>query len=92
LTPIVFRKSALADLEALASHFDQIDRATMVRIVADIGRSIARLADFPRSGEAIPHAGLRRIVSHRYRFTISYFVAADRVEIVGVFRFQDRDA
>ena len=92
MTRIVFRRSALADLEALASHFDPIDPRITARIVADIQRSVARLADFPRSGEAIPHTSLRRITSRRYRFTISYFVGPERVEIVGVFRFQNRQS
>ena len=89
---IVFRKSALADLESVARYFDAIDPAVTPRIIADVESSIARLRDFPSSGEAIPSTGLRRILSRRYRFTISYFVAADQVEIVGVFRFQNRYA
>lgn len=89
---IILRRSALADLESLATYFDAIDPNVTIRVVADIERSIARLTDFPLSGEAIPDTGLRRIVSRRYRFTISYFVAPDQVEIVGVFRFQNRHA
>ena len=90
MKPVVFRESALADLEALASFFDAIDPDVTSRIVADIEGSIARLAHLPLSGEAIPHTDLRRIASRRYRFTISYFAAPDQVEIVGVFRFQNR--
>ena len=92
MTRIVFRRSALTDLEALASHYDAIDPDITVRIIADIERSLGRLADFPRSGEAVPETTLRRIVSRRYRFTISYFVAPDRIEIVGVFRFRNRQS
>ena len=88
---IVVRQSALADLESLASYFDAIDPDITVRIVADIERSVERLKDFPSIGGAIPHTDLRRIISRRYRFTISYFVAPERVEIVGVFRFQNRE-
>jgi plasmid stabilization system protein ParE len=92
LKPIILRRSALADLESLAAYFDVIDPDVTVRIVADIERPLDRVADFPSSGEAIPHTELRRIVSRRYRFTVSYFVAPDQVEIVGVFRFQNRVA
>ena len=88
---IVFRRSALADLDTRATYFDAIDPDIMQRIVADIERAVARLAQFPRSGEAIARTGLRRIVSRRYRFTVSYLVGPERIEIVGVFRFQDRD-
>lgn len=91
MKPIVYGRSALADLEALASYFDAIDPDVTIRIVTDIEGSVARLADFPLSGEAIPRTELWRIVSRRYRFTISYFVAPNRIEIVGVFRFQNRE-
>jgi len=83
--------SALADLEAIASYFDAIDPDITARIVADES-SLKRLKDFPLSGEEVRGTDLRRILSKRYRFIISYFVAPAQVEIVGVFRFQNRRA
>jgi len=91
LKPIIFRMSALADLEAIASYFDAIDPDITARIVADVESSLKRLKDFPLSGE-VRGTDLRRILSKRYRFIISYFVAPAQVEIVGVFRFQNRRA
>lgn len=90
MKPIVLRKSALADLEAIASYFDAIDPDITARIVTDIESSLERLKDFPMSGEAIHGTDLRRILSKRYRFIVSYFVAPTQIEIVGVFRFQNR--
>jgi len=84
--------SALADLEAIASYFDAIDPDITARIVADVESSLKRLKDFPLSGEEVRGTDLRRILSKRYRFIISYFVAPAQVEIVGVFRFQNRRA
>lgn len=90
MKPIVFRASAFADLQAIAAYFDAIHPDITARIVMDIGDSIERLRDFPLSGEAIHGTDLRRTLSKRYRFVISYFVAPAQVEIVGVFRFQNR--
>jgi plasmid stabilization system protein ParE len=92
LKPIIFRLSAFADLKAIASYFDAIHPDITVRVVTAIRDSIERLRDFPLSGEAIRGTDLRRILSKRYRFIISYFVAPTRIEIVGVFRFQNRRA
>ncbi len=92
MKPIIFRRSALADLEAIASYFDAIDPDITVRIVADVESSLKRLKDFPMSGEEVRGTALRRILSKRYRFIISYCVAPAQVEVVGVFRFQNRRA
>jgi len=39
---------------------------------------------------AVPDRLLRRIVTLKYHFSIGYEVARDGVNIVGVFRYQDR--
>ena len=77
-------------MEAIAHYFGAIDPDITSRIVADIERAIERLRDFPLSGEAIRGTVLRRVTTRRYRFAISYFPTTGRVEIVGVFRFQNR--
>jgi hypothetical protein len=47
---------------------------------------------FPAIGAPIEGRPLRRIVTRRYRFKIAYADAADLVTVVGIFRYQDREA
>jgi plasmid stabilization system protein ParE len=87
---VEFRASAVADLDAIVAWYDDVSPASTSRILSDIERSIEQLKHFPRSGSPVGRHDLRRIVTLRYHFKISYLILADVIQIVGIFRFQDR--
>ena len=89
---VVYLDVAQADLQSIADYYGAIDPEVADRILADVRSAIAKLDHFPHRGQAVRGGPLRRILSRRYRFKIAYRVRQDVIEIVGVFRFQDRQS
>lgn len=77
-------------MNSIVRYYEDIGPGLSVRIVADIRDRLERLRYFPKSGQRIEMAGIRRVLSRRYRFKIAYRVTGEAIEVVGVFRFQNR--
>lgn len=88
---IHFRKQAEADLRAIMAYYGDVAPETLSNILADIYRSIDQLAYFPRIGMPVGERDYRRLVTIKYHFKVAYEVGDDRVVILGIFRFQDRE-
>lgn len=86
---IVYRRSALADLRGIHDYYKVISIETNARVFDDIFEAISTLQNFPKVGRQLED-GRRRFVSPKYRFVISHQSYDDRIEIVGVYRRQDR--
>lgn len=91
MKPIIFRTRAERDLLAIINYFSEYSPQTAQNILDDIYRSIDQLAVFPNLGQQVDGEDFRRIVTLKYHFTIGYAVATDSVNIVGIFRHQDRE-
>jgi hypothetical protein len=92
MTAVVFRSDAA---EEFASDHGMVRGScppSLSRILADIYRSIDQLLRHPRSGTQVPGRMFRRIVTLRYQFKIAYEVDADRIVILGIFRYQNRES
>ena len=83
---------ALDDLDTIADYFESLDSDVALRVGADIAGAIGLLQENPFSGKAVGRNGLRRKLSRRYRFKIAYRVRRDTIEILGIYRFQNRTA
>jgi plasmid stabilization system protein ParE len=91
MTAILFRKEAEADLRAIVDHYESIAPDSLPNILSDIHRTIDQLGRYPRSGMQVPDRPFRRIVTIRYHFKIAYAIHDDRIVILGIFRYQDRE-
>lgn len=91
MIPILFRKEAEADLRAIVDHYENIAPESLPNILSDIYRTIDQLGHYPRSGMQVPDRPFRRIVTIKYHFKIAYEIHEDRIAILGVFRYQDRE-
>lgn len=89
---VLFRQEAEADLRAIVEYYETVAPESLGNILADIRRSIDQLIRYPRSGMPVPNRTFRRIVTIKYHFKLAYEVRDDRIVILGVFRYQDRDA
>ena len=89
---VMFRNEAEADLRSIVAHYDELAPASLGNILSDIYRSIDQLTYFPRIGMQVPDRQFRRIVTLKYHFKIAYEVGDDRLVILGIFRYQDREA
>ena len=78
-------------MNSIISYYDDIAPGLSTRIVADIRDRIERVRHFPKSGENFGWTDIHRILSSRYRFKIAYRVTDDAIEVVGIFRYQNRE-
>ena len=91
MNTILFRTEAEADLQSIVAYFEDVAPGALPNILSDIHRSIDQLARYPLSGMRVPDRSFRRIVTIRYHFKVAYEVDDDRIVILGIFRYQDRE-
>jgi plasmid stabilization system protein ParE len=88
---MTFRGEALEDIRAITEWYDGIDRDVTERIRIDLQRSFRLLLHFPQAGALVTKRKFRRIVTRRYHFKIAYLVRGEHIEVLGIYRFQDRE-
>ena len=91
MKPVIFRARAERDLLGIIEYYSEFSQDTAQNVLNDIYRAIDQLSFFPHSGREIDRRDYRRIVTHKYHFQIGYEVVADSVNIIGIFRYQDRE-
>jgi plasmid stabilization system protein ParE len=89
---IIFRKEAEADLRGIIAYYEDIAPTLVSNILGDIYRSIDQLAHFPNLGMQVEERSYRRLVTLKYHFKVAYEVGDDRIVILGIFRYQNREA
>ncbi len=88
---IIFRKEAETDLRDTIVYYEDVAPEAVGNILGDIYRSIDQLVHFPHLGMQVENRAYRRIVTLRYHFKVAYEVDEDRIVILGIFRYQDRE-
>lgn len=91
MAQITYRDTAEKDLDAIELHYTTISYTVWQSVLADIVSTINVLATFPYSGRPIADRPEKLINSTQYGYTISHIVSDDEVEIIGVFRYQNRN-
>lgn len=81
----------MEDIRAIAEWYDRVDPNVTERIRIDLQRSFKLLLDFPQAGAAVTKRKFRRIVTRRYHFKIAYSIRGDHIEVLGVYRLQNRE-
>lgn len=89
---IIFRREAGVDLRDIIAYYEETASASVGNILSDIYRSIDQLVHFPHLGMQVEDRTYRRIVTLKYHFKVAYEVGEDRVVIIGIFRYRDREA
>jgi plasmid stabilization system protein ParE len=91
LIPVRFTARAERDMNSIISYYEDITPGLSTRMVADIRDRLERVRHFPRIGESLGWAGIHRVLSSRYRFKIAYRVTDEAIQVVGIFRYQNRE-
>ena len=89
---LVLRIEAEADLRAIIEYYQDVAPHVVVHIQQDIERAFSLLQRHPLIGPPLADRPFRRIVTSRYKFKIAYLPEPDRIVVLGLFRFQDREA
>ena len=87
---IRLRKEAAEDLIHIRNYYDEIAPDSTNRVLSDIFATIVRLKIFPSAGSTFTDENCRRVVSAKDRFKIAYIVTGQTIDILGVFRQQNR--
>jgi plasmid stabilization system protein ParE len=85
-TKIYWTRQAQEDLRAIRLHISRDAPATAKAYVRKLRASVARLEDFPYSGEIVPELGreeLREIFQGSYR--LIYRASEERIVVLAVF-------
>lgn len=90
MIPVRYRRRAVADLQALRAYYLPIDPAALDNVLDDIERSISLLREHPFAGPAMESKPIRWTVSRRYGFKITYMTDGETLQILGIFRYQNR--
>lgn len=88
---IIFRKEAEADLRNIIAYYEDVAPESLAHILSDIYRAVDQLVQFPNIGMQVEERNYRRIVTLKYHFKVAYEVGEDRIIILGIFRYQDRE-
>ena len=88
---VTFRKRAKEDLLAIQAWFEQVAPASVERILADIYRSIDLVREHPERAQLVHRRNYRRIVTRKYSFKVAYMVKPDRIDVLGIYRYQNRE-
>ena len=90
ITSLRFRVTAQNDLEMIDAYYRDISDATLARVMKDISNTLETIKLFPKAGTPLGPTPHRRLVTPKYRFVIVYVDQDTFVDVVGIFRFQDR--
>ena len=92
MKPIEFRAEAEADLRLIVEYYVGVAPGVLPLIRGDIERALTLLQMHPMIGAPVLNRPFRRIVTRRYHFKIAYLIEPERLVILGLFRFQDRES
>ena len=87
---LVLLSQAQADAFHIYEYYNSVGgRQTVDRVLGDIVATLERVSDFPNSGTNV--SGDRQMtVTGRYRFVIVFRNLPQRIEVLSIFRHQDR--
>ena len=87
-----YRLSAAArrDLRDVAEFYGDISADTAHRVRDDIEATLAAACEFPRMYPKRSRDGLRKAVTEKYRYVLIYSVGESVIDVIAVFREQDR--
>ena len=81
---IVYRRSALNDLDRIGAHIASENSAAAERVISTIQKSVERLGTFPYSARKGDIEGTRELVITKYPYIVIYQVLKV-VEVVAIF-------
>ncbi|HVA79353.1 MAG TPA: type II toxin-antitoxin system RelE/ParE family toxin [Candidatus Binataceae bacterium] len=82
---IIWRQTALNDLENIREFIDQDNPEAAARVRAAIAGGVEKLANFPNLGRSGRVDGTRELVVAHLPYIVVYRVAENRVRILAVF-------
>ncbi len=88
---LTYRKSADIDMESIRDFYWPRSQRAHEAVFEDIITTIDMVLRNPLIGRKLfDTESIRRVISPKYRFCISYIPSKSEIEIIGVFRYQNR--
>jgi toxin ParE1/3/4 len=83
---LVLTVAATCDLRELRQYLAFVSPRGLQTVAAAIERRIQATLEFPESGRAVSHVGIREAVEPRYGFLIPYVVRGDALVVLRIYR------
>ena len=90
MTPIHFTQQAREDLRSIQSHYQDVAPASVDKVLSDIYSMLDILSKWPKVGRRVKGENFHQIATTKYRYVIAYQHIDERIEVEGIFRYQDR--
>ncbi|MDB2437288.1 hypothetical protein N9W89_01115 [Hellea sp.] len=84
-------EEALLDLKSITNYFGAISTQTLSNIRVDIAQAFEFIRTHPKAGLNINAEGTQRVITRKYSFIIVYDTYPTELEIIGIYRYQNRD-
>ena len=92
MKPLRFRPRADADFDRIVAYFERVAPEALPKITADIERGLDLIKEHPERPALVPGRTYRRYVTPRYHFKIAYRVGRMHIDVLGIYRYQNRTA
>ena len=84
-------EQAANDLKDIRAYYFQFSNQTGENIIDDINAALDFISENPNAGLNINAHGTQRVISHKYSFVIPYEIMGIHIDVLGFYRFQNRD-
>lgn len=75
---------AFADLDDIRTYISKHNPTAALKVVATIEKIVARLGDFPESGQESDELDVRIVFTTRYPYRVYYRIRTDEISIVHI--------
>ena len=90
MNPLRFNPRAGEDFDRIVAYYRQVAPEAVSNISADIEHGLNLIKEHPGRPAVVSGTSFRRYVTPRYHFKIAYRVRRDRIDVLGIYRFQNR--
>lgn len=86
-----FSLEARHAIEIIESYYLGLSFGASQNVMNDIDDVFILLREYPHSGKLHGSQSFRTMASSKYKFVVTYTVNVDYIEILDVYRYQNRD-
>lgn len=89
MTPVIYRATARTNLKDIELYFRAYSDTAYENVMEDIQSTLQAIQTFPTCGTPLSD-NRRRFSTTRYKFVISYLFAGEKIEVLGIYRYQNK--
>lgn len=84
-------EDAITDLKQIKVHYARFEGSAEANVINDLNATFDFMLANPQAGFNINDSGTQRVISQKYSYVIVYDVVGECIDVLGVYRYQNRD-